>query len=295
MRKPPIVISAALLAVAMTVSVAAQRPRSAVTDTNTRKPTPQPSPPAAPQSFKAKYEGGVFGYRKVQEGTLSFDDVNRRLLFRNEVEKEVFFIPYESVTQEFADTQARRPKSATILGSVPLIYVPNPIGLIKTKNSYLTLQFYDQDSHVNGLTSFRVENMELCQSIVVALADKAGLVPQGEVFIRPRTNPEPAARVDLANKPAVSIENEVLSARVISLPRPTYPAEAREAKVAGAVRVLTTVDEQGNVVEAEAISGSPMLQAAAVEAAKQAKFEPLVTNGRPVKTKSVISYNFRVE
>jgi TonB family protein len=61
------------------------------------------------------------------------------------------------------------------------------------------------------------------------------------------------------------------------------------------VRVLVTVDEQGHVIEAEAISGSPMLQGAAVDAAKEARFEPLITNGRPVRTKSVISYNFRVE
>ena len=163
MHKPRNVIGAALLVLVITISVAAQRPRTAVTDTSVKSPTPQPSPPAAPRTFKAKYEGGVFGYRKVQEGTLTFDDENHGLLFRNEQEKEVFFIPYASVTQEFADTQARRPKTATVLGSVPLVYVPNPIGFIKTKNSYLTLQFYDQDSHVNGLTSFRVENMELCR------------------------------------------------------------------------------------------------------------------------------------
>jgi len=288
------VIGAALLALAIMLSAAAQRPRSSVTDITVKTPSPQPSPPAAPQSFKAKYEGGVFGYRKVMEGTLAFDDVNNRLLFRNEQGKEVFFIPYANVTQEFADTQSRRPKAASILGSVPMVYVPNPIGFIKTKNRYLTLQFYDQDSHISGLTSFRVENRDLCESVVVTLADKAGLVAQGDIFIRPKPA-DPTNKVDPANKPAVAVENEALSARVISLPRPAYPAEAREAKVTGAVRVLTTVDEQGNVVEAEAISGSPMLQAAAVQAAKQAKFEPLVTNGRPVKTKSVISYNFRPE
>lgn len=288
------VIRATMLALVMTLSAAAQRPRSAATDTTVKSPTAQPSPAAAPQSFKAKYEGGVFGHRKIMEGTLTFDDANNRLLFRNEQQKDIFFIPYDSVTQEFADTQSRRPKAASILGSVPMVYVPNPIGFIKTKVRYLTLQFYDQDSHVNGLTSFRVENMALCESVVAALAEKAGLVAQGDIFVRPK--PAAAAnRIDTENKPAVAVENEALLARVISLPRPTYPAEAREAKVTGAVRVLTTVDEQGNVVEAEAISGSPLLQGAAVAAARQAKFEPLVNNGRPVKTRSVISYSFRPE
>jgi len=295
MHNPQNVIGAALLALAMMITVAAQRPRSSVTEATVQNSTPKPSPPpVAPQSFKAKYEGGVFGYRKVMDGTLSFDDTNNRLLFRDEHQKEIFFIPYASITQEFADTQSRRPKAATILGSVPGVYVPNPIGWIKTKVRYVTLQFYDQDSHVNGITSFRVENMALCESVVVTLAEKAGLVALGDIYIRPKTSAG-TNKVEVESKPAVAVENELLSARVISLPRPAYPAEAREAKVTGAVRVLTPVDEQGNVVEAEAISGSPMLQAAAVAAAKQAKFEPLVTNGRPVKTKSVISYSFRPE
>lgn len=294
MHNPENVIGAALLALTLSLSVAAQPARATATDTTVKNPTPQPLP-AAPQTFKAKYEGGVFGYRKVQEGTLTFDDLNNRLLFRDKQQKEVFTIPYANITQGFADTQSRRPKAATILGSVPLLYVPNPIGWIKTKNRYLTLQFYDKDSHVNGITSFRVENKELCEAIVAALAEKAGLEALGEIFVRPKPASAAANKVDPASKPAVAVENEALSARVISLPRPTYPAEAREAKVTGAVRVLTTVDEQGNVVQAEAISGSPMLQGAAVAAALLAKFEPLVTNGRPVKTKSVISYSFRPE
>lgn len=296
MQKPHNMIGAGLLALAMTLSVAAQKPVASSDKTPVKSATPQPSPAPAPQTFKAKYEGGVFGYRKVMEGTLSFDDTNSRLVFRDERQKEIFSIAYATVTQEFADTQSRRPKAASILGSVPLVYIPNPVGFIKTKVRYVTIQFYDRDSHVNGLTSFRVENMELCESVVATLAEKAGLEPHGEVFVRPKpASSASSAAIDPANRPAVAVENEQLSARVISLPRPTYPSEAREAKVTGAVRVLTTVDEQGNVVEAEAISGSPLLQSAAVAAARQAKFEPLVTNGRPVKTKSVISYSFRAE
>jgi TonB family protein len=298
MYNPRKVLSAALLTSALTLSAAAQRPRPTDADVASKGPAKAvPTPPkAAPQTFKAKYEGGVFGYRKTMEGTLTFDDAGNRLVFRDDHQKEIFAIPYDSVTQEFADTQKRKPKSASILGSVPLIYVPNPIGFIKTKVRYVTLQFYDVDLHVGGLTSFRVDTMELCESVVATLAEKSGLVPQGEIFVQPRpASSDSRAKIDAANRPAVAVENEALSARVISLPRPTYPDEAREEKITGAVRVLATVDEQGNVVEAEAISGSPKLQAAAVAAAKQAKFEPLMTNGRPVKTKSVISYNFRVD
>jgi len=290
MNTPKKFVGVVMLIAAMVVCAAAQRPRTIPADPGNTTTT---KPAAAPQTVKAKYEGGVFGYNKKQEGTLSFDDANNRLVFRNNQQQEVLSIPYSSISQEFADTQSRRPKSASILGSVPMIYGPNPIGFIKTKNQYVTLQFYDPDSHAGGVTSFRVENREICASIVNTLGEKAGLVQRGGIFVRQGpASADMTAQVDLPNRPAVAVENGALSGRVISLPRPVYPDEARRAKVTGLVRVLATVDEKGDVVEAEAISGSPVLQAAAVDAAKQAKFKPLMSDGHPMKTKTVIAYNF---
>ena len=43
-------------------------------DPETDAPTKQSKPPASPKTLKAKYEGGVFGYTKTMEGTLTFDD-----------------------------------------------------------------------------------------------------------------------------------------------------------------------------------------------------------------------------
>src|SRR5437870_5558475 len=181
MQTPQKLIGAMLLVAAITITAVAQRPRSMSTDSGKND---QAKPAPAPQNVKAKYEGGVFGYNKKQEGTLSFDDANNRLVFRNNQQQEVLSIPYSSISQEFADTQSRRPKSATILGSVPMIYGPNPIGFIKTKNQYVTLQFYDPVSHAGGVTSFRVESREICASIVNTLGEKAGLVQRGGIFVR---------------------------------------------------------------------------------------------------------------
>jgi len=164
--------SAAIFVLTVASFVAAQKPNTASDDS---KPKPAP----APQSLKAKYEGGVFGYNKKQEGTLNFDDLNHRLVFRDKKGKEVLFIPYTAISQEFADTVANRPKSASILGSIPSPIGINPIGFIKTKNDYVTIQFYDEDSRIGGVTSFRVETKAICNSVVNTLADKAGLVARG--------------------------------------------------------------------------------------------------------------------
>jgi hypothetical protein len=174
-----------LLTALMAATVCAQRPRpvekSAPADASKARPA------AAPQTMKAKYEGGVFGYSRTMDGTLSFDDTNQRLLFRKD-QKEIFFIPYIAVNSAFADTQKRRPGAATVAQNIP--YLGWPLGLIKTKVRYLTLQYSDPDTNVSGVTSFRLENKDLVDSVVYELANKAGLVPRGEIYVRKRDDAE---------------------------------------------------------------------------------------------------------
>lgn len=88
------------------------------------------------------------------------------------------------------------------------------------------------------------------------------------------------------------ISGGVLNGKAISLPAPEYPAVAKQAKASGAVAVRVLVDENGGVVSAQAVSGHPLLQAAAVAAARQAKFSPTLLMGEPVKVTGVIVYNF---
>ncbi|HEV2827262.1 MAG TPA: TonB family protein [Pyrinomonadaceae bacterium] len=84
----------------------------------------------------------------------------------------------------------------------------------------------------------------------------------------------------------------VLNGKALSLPKPPYPPLARAAKAGGMVVVQVTVDEQGNVISARAVSGHPLLQAAAVAAARAAKFSPTKLSGEPVKVSGVLTYTF---
>ena len=86
-----------------------------------------------------------------------------------------------------------------------------------------------------------------------------------------------------------------MNSKAISLPKPSYPPVARAAKASGTVVVQVTVDENGNVVSAQAVSGHPLLQAAAIGAARSAKFSPTKLSGQPVKVSGVITYNFVAE
>ena len=55
---------------------------------------------------------------------------------------------------------------------------------------------------------------------------------------------------------------------------PAYPELARRMKISGAVVISVTVDAQGNVTDAKAVSGNRMLSAAAEDAVRKWKFLP---------------------
>jgi TonB family protein len=93
-------------------------------------------------------------------------------------------------------------------------------------------------------------------------------------------------------KAGTVVSGGVLNGKATSLPKPPYPPAARAVKASGSVVVQVLIDEKGNVVTANAVSGHPMLRAAAVSAARWAKFSPTLLSGRPVKVSGVITYNF---
>jgi len=84
----------------------------------------------------------------------------------------------------------------------------------------------------------------------------------------------------------------ILNNLATDLPKPIYPAEAKKNHVSGQVQVKVFLDETGKVVSAEATFGPEALQAAAVEAAKRARFKPQLVDGVPAKVFGIITYDF---
>ncbi|HSB08371.1 MAG TPA: TonB family protein [Blastocatellia bacterium] len=76
---------------------------------------------------------------------------------------------------------------------------------------------------------------------------------------------------------------------------PAYPPLAKAARLSGSVVVEVTVDEEGNVISARAISGHPLLKDPAVGAARGWKFEPTLLQGTAVKVIGTITFNFNFD
>ena len=187
------ILAVAALAVVLLAAggeeAAAQRART-VSDPEGSAPVANTMP--APQAVKVKYEGGIFGYNKKLDGTLSFDDVNQRLIFREKDRQQaMFFIPYRAILAASADTQSRRPTGATVAGSALPYGLGIPALFIKKKYRYLSLQYRDPDTQAAGLTSFKMENKNVLTSMLNTLAGKAGLTQRGDVFVR-RTDSQEA-------------------------------------------------------------------------------------------------------
>ena len=105
--------------------------------------------------------------------------------------------------------------------------------------------------------------------------------------------PERGVTIDGETRRAIN--GGVLNGKATDMPVPEYPVIARAAHASGAVTVEITIDESGAVVAAHAVSGDPLLQAAAVNAARQATFTPTRLSGEPVKVTGVLVYNFAAQ
>ena len=90
--------------------------------------------------------------------------------------------------------------------------------------------------------------------------------------------------------PVISIG--VINGKASSLPKPPYPAAAQAVGAKGAVNVQVTINEQGSVVSAQAVSGHPLLRQAAEDAPRKARFTPTLLSKVPVKVNGLIVYNF---
>jgi TonB family protein len=87
----------------------------------------------------------------------------------------------------------------------------------------------------------------------------------------------------------------VLEGSALQRVQPVYPPLAKAAKVSGAVLVEVTINEEGGVNAARAISGHPLLKDSAVAAARQWRFSETKLQGEPVKVIGTITFNFLLD
>jgi TonB family protein len=121
-----------------------------------------------------------------------------------------------------------------------------------------------------------------------------GQTPTPGITPTPKPTPLPPPPTPQSTPPPrpTIVQGGVVNGKAISLPKPVYPPAARAAHASGAVNVQVTIDENGSVISATAVSGHPLLRSAAASAARGARFSPTLLSGQPVKVTGTIIYNF---
>lgn len=76
---------------------------------------------------------------------------------------------------------------------------------------------------------------------------------------------------------------------------PTYPPLARSARIQGQVVLQAVIGKQGAIENLRALSGHPMLVAAAIEAVRQWRYRPYILNNEPVEVETQITVNFSLD
>lgn len=90
------------------------------------------------------------------------------------------------------------------------------------------------------------------------------------------------------------VSTGVLQGMLIAPIRPVYPAIAKAAGVQGSVVVEAVISRQGTIESLHVVSGPLMLQNAALEAIREARYQPFRLNGEPTEVQTTITVNFRI-
>ncbi len=137
-----------------------------------------------PDSFKVKYQGGLFGFNKKQSGTIGFDDINKRLIFFGKDGKEKFSIPYKAILVIYPSTKKVQAGSGRAVGAVPVPGSSILGSLIKKKKNYLIVQFKDPDVGAEGKINFLMDTQKILASAINTLGQKAEMKQRGDSYLR---------------------------------------------------------------------------------------------------------------
>jgi TonB family protein len=209
---------------------------------------------------------------------------------------------FKAIREKGLKAEATRQRELRLNGHLGAAYSLTVGDITGTARAYSTSKKFYVTMVLNALEGDPSTERFLNSFTLVQAPGRPGLTTEFGPVIVPQRNtgnitvqsdepppPVPPARAPDTSRP---ISGGVLNGKAISLPKPVYPPQAREAGASGTVTVEILVNEDGNVIEARAVSGHTLLQQAAVEAALKARLSPTRLSGVLVKVKGLLVYNF---
>jgi TonB family protein len=100
----------------------------------------------------------------------------------------------------------------------------------------------------------------------------------------PNAPAPPAARI--------VVPANVEAASIISRTTPAYPPEARAGLIHGDVVLRAVIDKEGKISEVRVLDGNDVLAKAAIEAVRQWRYKPMLSDGQPTEVETTITITF---
>jgi protein TonB len=91
------------------------------------------------------------------------------------------------------------------------------------------------------------------------------------------------------------VSSAVIEGLAIQKTVPVYPPIARATRTQGSVVLQATISQNGTIENLRVVSGSPMLQQAAIAAVSTWRYRPYMLNGVPIAVETTINVIFKLD
>ena len=190
-----------------------------------------------------------------------------------------------SGNQEYAQSLLRL---ATLLLQGKPVRVPHAIGIFDANTLERRLMnLTEKKKEIGGLRLF--VSIGACVLMGIATATSAVALGFG-------AGQKSSAESDASSKSTpASISPEKMQERVITKVNPTYPPEAKKARIQGSVVLKAVIGKDGHVEDLKVVSGPSELQQSALDAVRQWVYKPYLVNGAPIEVETKISVIYTLQ
>lgn len=144
---------------------------------------------------------------------------------------------------------------------------------------------------VSRIISDSVGPQQALENPLITMDSGPGMPDGGTgIFVGRRT----ATVVGQEGNGPVRVSSGLMSGNLIYKTLPIYPPIAREAHVEGTVILQATVSKSGTIENLRVISGSAVLQQAALDAVRTWRYRPYLLDGQPVQVETTVNVVFKL-
>ena len=158
----------------------------------------------------------------------------------------------------------------------------------------LTPGEYSLRAELRGFATYRKDGLRIVSSQTLkenVTLFVGNVVQRVEVV----TTGQPKPPTPAGTPQRIRVGGNVVASRLISQVRPIYPQSARDAGIEGTVHLQGFIAKDGTLMALRVLSTNDRdLTAAALEAARQWRYQPALLNGEPIEVLTEIDVDFRL-